>query len=180
MMTPRLAAALAAALALLVAPPARAEGSPQVEGAAAVLKDAAGHEVGKATFEPTAGGVTMMVRVTGLKPGLHGIHVHAEGRCDAPGFMTAGGHFNPTGRMHGLDSPMGHHAGDLPNLRVGPDGKGELSATLAGVTLAEGKDSLFHQGGTALVIHADQDDEKTDPAGNAGTRVACGVIHRGT
>ena len=180
MISRRLAVAVAAALALLVASPARAEGSPQVEGAAAVLKNSAGQEVGKATFEPGRGGVTMMVRVTGLKPGLHGIHVHAVGACDAPGFTTAGGHFNPTGKMHGLDSPMGHHAGDLPNLRVGADGRGELTATLAGATLGEGEGSLFHHGGTALVIHADRDDERTEPAGNSGPRVACGVIHRGT
>jgi Cu-Zn family superoxide dismutase len=173
------AAALVAVLTPLAPGTARASDSAKTEGSA-VLTDAAGKEVGKATFAPAKDGVTLMVRVEGLKPGLHGIHVHGVGKCEGPEFTSAGGHFNPAGKKHGLVSPMGHHGGDLPNLRVGADGKGELSAKLAGVSLGEGQASLFHDGGTALVIHGGEDDEKTDPAGNSGPRVACGVIHRGS
>jgi Cu-Zn family superoxide dismutase len=178
--TSRLAVLGALALGQLAPTPAVALHSPQVDGASAVLKDATGQEVGTATFEPAAGGLALKVRVKGLKPGPHGIHVHAEGRCEGPDFATAGGHFNPTGKKHGLQNPMGHHGGDLPNLLVGADGSGELSATLTGVTLEEGADALFHHGGAALVIHAGEDDGKTDPAGGSGPRVACGVVRRGT
>jgi Cu-Zn family superoxide dismutase len=147
--------------------------------AAAELKDASGKTVGSATFSATGGGVKVEVKVGGLKPGAHGFHVHAVGRCDGPDFKSAGGHFNPGGKQHGLENPQGHHGGDLPNLQVGADGSGRATATLAGVTLGEGADSLFHEGGTALVIHADADDGKTDPAGNSGARIACGVVQRG-
>lgn len=176
----RLAVPGALLLTLAWAGPARAAGSPKVNGAAAILRDAAGKEVGKATFEPAKDGVTLAVHVTGLTPGPHGIHVHTVGKCAGPEFTTAGGHFNPGAKKHGLESAMGHHGGDLPNLMVGADGAGDLTATLEGVTLERGKASLFHKGGTALVVHAGEDDEKTDPAGNSGARVACGVIHRGT
>ena len=123
--------------------------------------------------------VELKVKVTDLTPGNHGIHVHAVGMCEAPEFKTAGGHFNPTGKKHGLDNPEGHHGGDLPNLSVGADGHGTLTTTLEGLTLGAGDTSLFHAGGTALVVHADPDDEKTDPSGNSGARVACGVVSKG-
>jgi Cu-Zn family superoxide dismutase len=164
-------------LAVTLLAPAIALASPTVT---ADLKDAAGRPVGSAIFSSTDGGVQVKVQVAGLKPGAHGFHVHAAGLCEGPDFKSAAGHFNPAGKQHGLDNPMGHHAGDMPNLQVGADGKGTATATLAGVTLGEGDSSLFHVGGTALVIHADADDGKTDPAGNAGARIACGVVRRGT
>ncbi len=163
-----------ACLALLT--PALAFAAPAVT---ADLKDAAGKEVGTATFAAGKGGVTVDVKAWGLTPGPHGFHVHAVGSCEGPDFKTAGGHFNPAGKHHGLDNPQGHHGGDMPNLVAGPDGKGHAAATLAGVTLGQGDASLFHAGGTSVVIHADADDGKSDPAGNSGARIACGVIHRG-
>lgn len=144
--------------------------------ARATLKDAQGQEVGAATFTEAGGGVKLAVEVHGLPPGAHGIHVHAAGRCEGPEFKSAGPHFNPAKKQHGFANPAGHHAGDLPNLTVGPDGQGKLEATLAGATLAPGPRSLLGPEGTALVVHAGPDDEKTDPAGNSGARIACGVI----
>jgi len=163
-------------LAALLLAPALALASP---AATADLKDAEGKPVGRATFTATPGGVQVKVEVSGLKPGPHGFHVHAAGLCEGPDFKTAAGHFNPAGRQHGLDNPKGHHGGDMPNLVVSADGRGEATATLAGVTLGEGDTSLFHAGGTAVVVHASPDDGKTDPAGNAGARIACGVVQRG-
>ena len=162
-------------LAAMLLAPSLAFASPAVT---ADLKDPAGKPVGSASFAATEGGVQVKVKVWGLTPGLHGFHVHAAGLCEGPDFKTAAGHFNPTGKQHGLDNPMGHHGGDMPNLEVGADGRGEANATLAGVTLGEGDASLFHAGGTALVIHAVADDGKTDPSGNAGARIACGVVQR--
>jgi len=163
-------------LATLLLSPALALASPP---AWASLKDAAGKPVGTADFSVTSGGLQVKLKVSGLTPGAHGFHVHAAGLCEGPDFKTAAGHFNPTGKQHGLDNLQGHHAGDLPNLVVGGDGRGEATATLAGVTLGEGETSLFHAGGTAVVIHAGADDGKTDPAGNSGARIACGVVQRG-
>ena len=142
------------------------------------LLNAKGSPVGTAVFTERRGGVELDLKVSGLTPGLHGFHIHNVGRCDAPDFTSAGPHFNPEGKQHGWDNPQGHHAGDLRNLEVGPDGKAHVNVLIPGVTLGEGPDSLFHEGGTALVIHAKPDDGKTDPAGNAGARVACGVIIR--
>jgi superoxide dismutase, Cu-Zn family len=163
------------ALALALAAPLGATAAP---AARAVLKDAQGKEVGSATFEEADGGVAVAVRLSGLAPGKHGFHVHAVGKCDPPDFKSAGPHFNPGKRKHGLANPDGAHAGDLPNLVVGADGKGQASAVATGAALGDGAGSLFGTDGTALVIHADPDDEKTDPAGNAGARIACGVIER--
>jgi superoxide dismutase, Cu-Zn family len=142
----------------------------------ASLKNAEGKDVGTATLTPAKGGVKVAVQVTGLPPGKHGIHVHGAGKCDPPDFATAGGHFNPAGKKHGLKNPEGAHAGDMPNLTVGKNGKGKGTFTAKGATLGEGEGSLFGPDGTALVIHAGADDEKTDPAGNSGARIACGVI----
>jgi Cu-Zn family superoxide dismutase len=144
----------------------------------AVLKDAQGKDVGTATFTPAEGGVKIHVQVANLPPGKHGMHVHAAAKCESPDFKTAGGHFNPSAKKHGLHNPEGAHAGDVPNLTVGKDGKGKATVTAKGATLGEGEGSLFGPDGTALVIHADPDDEKTDPAGNSGARIACGVIEK--
>jgi len=144
----------------------------------AQLKDSQGKIVGSATLSEASDGVRVMVRVNGLKPGEHGFHIHAVGKCEPPDFVSAGAHFNPYEKKHGLDNPSGPHAGDFPNLEVGADGKGSLNRTDMLVTLREGPNSLFRTGGTSLIVHADPDDEKTDPTGNSGARVACGVIEQ--
>jgi Cu-Zn family superoxide dismutase len=149
------------------------------DAAHARLLDASGKEVGTATFSPAEGGVKMAVSVKGLSPGKHGFHIHAVGRCDAPEFKGAGPHFNPGDRKHGHANPDGAHAGDLPNLDVGPDGTAKASLVAKGVTLGAGAGSLFGKEGTSVVVHADPDDGKTDPSGNSGARIACGVVERG-
>jgi Cu-Zn family superoxide dismutase len=160
-------------LAALVAAPALALAAPSA--ARARLLDAQGKEVGIASFEPAQGGVTIDVKVSSVSPGKHGFHVHEAGKCEPPDFKSAGAHFNPGGKKHGHDNPEGAHAGDLPNLQVGADGRGTASFVAKGLAL----ESLFQGGGTALVLHADPDDGKTDPSGNSGARIACGVIERG-
>ncbi len=163
--------ALAAALSLPTAAAARA-------AATAEVKDATGRTVATATFDQVAGGVRVTLVATALPPGPHGFHVHAAGRCDPPDFATTGGHFDPTHRHHGLMNPAGHHLGDMPNLVVGADGRGTITAELAGATLDAGPTSLFHPGGTSLVIHRGADDMMSDPAGNSGPKIACGVVVR--
>ncbi len=147
-------------------------------GASATLRDAQGKIVGKATLEPAEGGVRITVEVAGVSPGAHGFHVHAVGKCEGPDFKSAGGHFNPGSREHGLENPRGAHAGDMPNLEVGADGNGKGVFLARGATLEAGPGSLFPEGGTSVVLHAAPDDMKTDPAGNAGARIACGVVQR--
>jgi len=142
----------------------------------ASLVNSKGEPVGTATLKQTPKGVSLRLAVENLPPGKHGFHIHTVGKCEPPDFKSAGGHFNPEGKKHGLENPEGHHAGDLQNLTVDAQGKAQVKVVLTGVTLGEGANSLFHPGGTALVIHADPDDMKTDPAGNAGARIACGVI----
>ena len=137
--------------------------------AEAELQDAQGNVVGTATLVEAPGGVRMALRVRGLRPGDHGVHIHAVGKCEPPAFSSAGDHYNPRNKKHGRLNPEGPHAGDLGNLSVGASGAGATVATAAGVALADAV-------GLALIVHADPDDEKTDPAGNAGARVACGVI----
>jgi Cu-Zn family superoxide dismutase len=144
--------------------------------AKADLADSKGASVGTAKFKESANGVSLALEVSNLPPGVHGFHIHAVGKCDPPDFKTAGGHFNPEGKKHGWENPEGHHMGDLQNLTVDAQGKAKLRVAVAGVTLGDGPNSLFQTQGTALVIHAAPDDNKTDPAGNAGARIACGVI----
>ena len=146
--------------------------------AKAVMVNAQGQKVGEATLTETPQGVKISLKVENLPPGVHAFHIHEKGACAAPGFQSDGGHFNPFGKHHGLQNPQGPHAGDLPNLTVGADGKGTLETVAAPVTLKPGKNSLFQEGGTSLVIHADADDNLSDPAGNAGARIACGPITR--
>jgi Cu-Zn family superoxide dismutase len=147
------------------------------KSATAELKDAKGQTVGQAKFKEGKNAVQLSVKVTNLPAGQHAIHVHAVGKCEAPDFKTAGGHFNPENKKHGIMNPEGHHAGDMLNFNIGAGGNGTYRATLTGVTLeGSGANSLFHDGGTALVIHEKADDLKTDPAGNAGARIACGPI----
>lgn len=145
--------------------------------ASAQLMDRTGKTVGTATFREAAGGVIVNVEVNGLSSGLHAVHVHAVGKCEGPAFTSAGGHFNPAQRKHGLKSPDGPHAGDLPNMYVAKDGSGRFEALTDHITLKTGDpSSVFDSDGSALVIHAGVDDYATDPTGNAGDRAACGVI----
>ena len=144
--------------------------------AKADLANSKGEKVGKANLKETPKGVSLSLEVSNLPPGVHGFHIHAVGKCEAPDFKSAGGHFNPEGKKHGWENPEGHHAGDLQNLTVDAQGKAKVKLVVTGVTLGEGPNSLFQPQGTAIVIHANPDDMKTDPAGNAGARIACGVI----
>lgn len=147
--------------------------------ATAIMNDSKGNTIGLATFTQDANDtVRVNVTVSGLTPGLHGIHIHDKGICIGPSFTSAGGHYNPLGKEHGLLNPKGPHAGDLPNLEVGADGKGYMNVTTKLVTLSPGPTTLFTANGTALVIHAGPDDLITDPAGNSGARIACGVIEK--
>ena len=147
--------------------------------AKATLINPQGQKVGQATLAQTPQGVKIVLQVENLPPGVHAYHIHAKGVCTTPGFESAAGHFNPFGKQHGLKNPAGPHAGDLPNITVGPDGKANFEVVANLVTLQEGqKNSLFQPGGTSLVIHAGPDDYVSDPAGNAGPRIACGVITR--
>jgi len=132
---------------------------------------------GNAYFEEEDNGVKVTLALSGLPAGTHGTHIHAVGKCEAPKFESAGPHFNPTNKEHGTLNPKGYHLGDLPNLEIGEDGTVDLTFLAEGVTLQkDAGNSLLNGEGTALVIHESADDYKTDPAGNSGTRIACGVI----
>ncbi len=131
-----------------------------------------GQVLGQVRMWETPGGVTFRIGAAGLPHGIHGIHVHAVGRCDPPGFTTAGPHWNPAQRKHGFDAPAGPHAGDLPNVTVAANGVLQEAVSLPGASFA----TLLDGDGAALVIHARADDYATDPSGNSGDRIACGVI----
>lgn len=139
-----------------------------------------GTKIGTAKFSPTASGVKVSVKVSQLTPGEHGIHIHNVGKCEGPAFTTAGGHFNPTSAHHGAKNTQEPHphVGDLENLNAGQNGKASATFMINGATLGDGQNSLFHEGGTALVIHAKADDLMSDPSGNSGDRIACGVVEK--
>jgi Cu-Zn family superoxide dismutase len=141
--------------------------------AEAVLRDAGGADVGKASVQQADGGLRATIDVTGMPAGMHGVHVHMTGKCEGPDFASAGGHWNPNAHQHGTQNPMGPHGGDLPNLEVGADGRGRLTFMLPAGGTYEG---LLDEDGAAVVVHAKADDLKTDPSGNSGGRVACGVL----
>ena len=153
--------------------------SSAVSGAARIeFQDQKGNAVGEGSIAAEGEGVRITGQVRNLPAGTHGMHLHEVGRCDPPDFTTAGGHFNPGGKEHGEKNPKGPHMGDLGNLEVGSNGEGNINVVAKGVTLDAGGNSLFHEGGTALVIHAKADDMKTNPSGNSGNRITCGVVTR--
>ncbi len=142
------------------------------------LKDTKGNDVGTATLVAKGKGIVLKLDLKDLPPGEHGVHFHQNPKCDPPDFKSAGGHFNPGSEMHGMNNPHGHHAGDMPNITVKPDGKVKTTMQNDAVVLGTGgeKNSLLANGGTSIMVHAKADDMESDPSGNAGDRIACGVI----
>lgn len=140
------------------------------------MKDAQGKAVGTVGLWQQGPGVSLELNLHGLPPGEHAIHFHTNAKCDAPDFKSAGAHFNPENKKHGLENPEGHHAGDMMNFTVDAKGRAKAKLEDKDASLLEGNHSLFSNGGTAIVIHAKADDMKTDPSGNSGDRIACGVI----
>lgn len=148
---------------------------PKGEMARALVKDSQGKDVGEITFEQTPQGVLVKGTLSNLPPGQHAFHIHETGKCDAPDFKTAGGHFNPQKKAHGILSPKGRHHGDLPNLYVGQDGRVQFDTfAQQGLTVK----SLFDKDGSSVMVHVKEDDYHTDPTGDAGGRIACGVVEK--
>lgn len=172
MRTGRFFAVLAAACTLGMAAASLA----QAQTAKAGLKDATGKDVGTVQLVQMPQGVLLKLALKGVAPGEHAFHIHAVGKCEPP-FTSAGGHFNPASKKHGMGSAEGSHAGDMPNLHVPANGELTVDVANSMITLAKGQpNSVFDADGSAIVIHAGVDDYKTDPTGNAGDRIACGVI----
>ena len=158
--------------ALLASPAIAHEG----HHAMADLVDAQGQTRGQATLVQGKDGIEVSVKGVGLPAGVHAVHVHTTGTCTGPDFTSAGGHWNPAKKQHGHDNPAGAHMGDMPNMTVGADGTGTLKTVVKGAMLKGGDAPLFDADGAAVVIHAAADDYKSDPTGNAGGRLACGVV----
>lgn len=162
----------ASVFALAVLAPVTASAAADVpKNITATLKDGSGNPAGMVTLMDMGDHLMGQISVSGLAPGNHGIHIHAVGKCDGPDFASAGGHLNPSGKQHGLDNPQGPHQGDLPQLVVGADGKATQSFMAHGTIPA-----ILDADGGAFVVHAGSDDQKTDPSGNSGARVLCGVL----
>ncbi len=146
--------------------------------ATAQMKGTGGRDLGTLTLTESGGAITVSGQLSGLAPGEHGFHIHTTGKCEGPSFETAGAHWNPTNRGHGTNNPAGPHLGDMPNITVGPDSTVSVQATTPGGTL-HGENALLDGDGAAVVIHTDADDYKTNPSGNSGNRIACGVVTGG-
>ena len=170
---PRLASLAAATLAL--AGCASVQQLPTERLGSATLRFANGLPAGTAQLYGNGTEVNISIGLAGFQPGVHGVHLHMVGKCEAPGFTSAGGHLNPGGHQHGSENPSGAHLGDLPNATIGAGGAGTVSAVLRG-TRSVILPQIFDADGTAVVVHAKADDYRTDPAGNAGDRIACGVL----
>jgi superoxide dismutase, Cu-Zn family len=164
-----LAAALAAVGCLVAA-------EAQAQGANAVLIDPDGKEIGNVALSEVAQGVRIFAQAANVPAGVHAFHIHETGQCDPPDFESAGDHYNPADKQHGWDNPEGHHAGDFANVHVPEDGGLEIEYFTDAVTLGEGDTTLFDDDGSAIVLHEGEDDYRTDPTGEAGPRIACGVI----
>ena len=141
-------------------------------GAVATVAMADGKDVGTVTANPAGDGLALTFNARNMTAGTYAVHVHTTGKCEGPAFQSAGGHWNPAGKQHGRDNPEGAHYGDLPNLTVAADGTGSVGFTIAGATLP----ALLDADGASFMVHAKPDDYKTDPSGNAGDRIACGVF----
>ncbi len=168
----RYAAAMAVALVLAVT-----GALAQEKAAKAELNDAKGKRVGQAWIAEGPHGLMLSLEIDGLPPGEHALHIHETGNCDSPEFKLAGGHFNPDNKKHGFMNPEGPHAGDLPNIHVPENGRLRVDFMLPGLRL-QGEKGILDADGAAVVIHAKPDDHRTDPAGAAGDRLACGVLRR--
>lgn len=144
--------------------------------AMATLKTADGRSAGQAIVTQDPAGLRMVLDVQGMPMGSHGVHIHETGSCDGPDFKSAGGHWNPTGKKHGLANDAGSHMGDFDNLSVGANGAGHLEGPIAGAALSGGPNALLDGDGAAFIVHAGKDDQMTDPSGDSGDRLACGVF----
>lgn len=169
------AAILLSGAALIAATPAVAHDH-GARHAVADIVDGQGQTKGKAMLSQTKEGIAVEVKAVGLPPGVHAVHIHTTGACTGPDFTSAGGHWNPEKKQHGHDNPMGAHMGDIPNMTVAADGTGSLKAVISGAMINDGTEPLLDADGAAIVVHAAADDYKTDPTGNAGGRIGCGVI----
>jgi len=144
--------------------------------ARAALVGADQTEYGEVIAAQGDNGLIVNIKAQGMSPGPHGVHIHETGKCEGPDFKSAGGHWNPGVKQHGFDNPQGAHAGDFFNLDIGADGTGALEATISGATLKDGEYALLDADGAAFVVHEGADDLKTDPSGESGGRLACGVF----
>lgn len=172
------AAALTLAISGCASSPLTGQGAdaPLLTSATADLRDPSGRSMGTATLSQVGDGVRLAVEGTALPMGAHGIHIHQTGACAAPDFASAGPHWNPSRRQHGKDNPAGMHRGDLPNILIGANGAGSLEYIIPTTRLAGTPLSILDADGAALVVHAAADDHRTDPSGNSGGRIACGVF----
>ncbi len=160
------------------APASEAEQSDSFDMLRADIKNSDGESIGEALLSNSNDSLFLDLTVSSIAPGSHGFHIHTIGACEAPDFKSAGGHWNPTDAEHGIENPNGFHAGDLPNLDADNNGNASLVQLALGDIASGAADTLTDEDGGAIVIHADADDLSSDPAGNAGPRVACGVFEK--
>jgi Cu-Zn family superoxide dismutase len=171
------ASTVIAGCAMIVPPSDRGTGSPAAEAAAtATLRSATGRDNATASATQVGDSIRVRIEALGMPRGEYGAHIHTVGRCDAPDFASAGPHWNPTGQQHGKNNPAGMHKGDLPNLLVGTDGRGSLEINLPASRLSGGSMPMLDADGAAIIIHEKADDYQTDPSGNSGARIACGIF----